>query len=305
MTITLEELQRVLDYCPETGVFRWKERKQGRRSVAGGKDPGGYIHICINYESYPAHRLAWLYAQGVWPEHQIDHINRNPSDNRIENLREATDAENSQNRSIGRNNTSGYVGVTWNRQAEKWQAQIVVKGKYKNLGLYDTPEAAYEAYLAAKAQRHTFCPAVQADNHKVNSLPDFRPISEKAESVSTKYPYTSASRYKDKVYYYAQVRFQGKTHQISGFASEEEAHLASLDIKARLESGEMTVADLKSRRGVTIGPMTLTKKEWAQYLNIDISVLYKQVKQQGITFEEAVWRRLPLNVRREHPLPRP
>jgi hypothetical protein len=299
MTITQEELQSVLDYCPETGVFKWRERKQGRRSVAGGRNPSGYIHISINYVSYPAHRLAWIYVYGRAPAHHIDHINRNPSDNRIANLREATCAENAQNKARPRNNSSGHIGVTWDKATGKWLAQIKHKGKYQGLGRYADIKDAATAYQEAKARLHVFNPTLHRDKVEIDSLPDCPPISEKAKYMPTRYPYVTASNYKGKVYYGVQIYFQGKLHQFNGFSSEEEAHAAALDIKARLESGETTIADLKARKKISIGRLSMTKKQWADYLNIDISVLYKQAKRSS--FEEAVWSRLPLNER--GPLP--
>lgn len=295
MDITQQELRRVLDYCPETGVFKWKERKQGRGLVAGNKHPSGYISITIDYKRYQAHNLAWLYTYGRWPESMLDHINRNPSDNRIENLREATNAENQQNKGISRNNTSGYIGVTWDKVSKKWQAQIGAKGQYKNLGRYETPEEAHKAYVAAKAQLHTFNPVLRDADISVDSLPDSQPISERSKYMPANYPYVTSHRYKDTLYHYAQVRFQGKTYQVAGFASEEEAHAAALGIKAKLESGEMTPSDLKAKRAITVGGLTMTKKEWAKYLGVDVSALYKEAKRTS--FEEAVWRRLPLHLR--------
>ena len=124
--ITQKELKELLHYDPGTGVFVWKniitanQKKNG--DVAGGYDDKGYIKIRINYKHYLAHRLAWLYVYGEWPSKHLDHINRNPSDNRISNLREATHLENNKNASKRKDNTSGYKGVNWHARNKKWIA---------------------------------------------------------------------------------------------------------------------------------------------------------------------------------------
>lgn len=295
MAITLEELKDVLDYCPETGVFKWRQTRQGRREIAGGKIPDGYIVISIDYQRYQAHRLAWFYIHGKWPEKHIDHINRNPSDNRICNLREASDKENAQNRSLPKNNTSGYLGVTWNRQAKAWQAQIIVDGKYKNLGLFDSKEMAAERYREVKAELHQFHPEITQANMTVNSLPEpASTLPERPTYTGSPLKYVATQQYKGKTYFNAQIFFQGKLHQLTGFKSTEEAHSAAVEAKQKLHEGVITVEDLKRRNKVTVAGMTMTKKAWAEYLRVDVSVLYKQAKQLGLPFEEVVRRRLPL-----------
>lgn len=150
--LTVEEVRDVLDYCKDTGLFHWKKRN-GRRirvgSPAGSIDGWGYVQICINKRGYKAHRLAWLYVHGTWPKNQIDHINNDPSDNRLKNLREATQAQNMANRSVGINNTSGFKGVQRLWYSRQWRASIRAHGATYNLGLFDTPELAHEAYFEA------------------------------------------------------------------------------------------------------------------------------------------------------------
>lgn len=158
--LTQQRLKELLSYDPETGLFinltqRRPQAKIG--SVAGCKHYSGYIHIKIDNKKYMAHRLAWLYVYGEMPKKELDHINEIKDDNRIVNLRLATHKENGQNVSSPRiDNNSGFRGVSWDKKAKKWCAQIGINGKYKNLGYFVTPEEAYEAYLKAKRKIHTF-----------------------------------------------------------------------------------------------------------------------------------------------------
>jgi hypothetical protein len=131
--ITQALIESLLWYDFDTGLFWWYPR-------AGIKLYG---------VEYVAHRLAWFYFFGVWPESELDHVNRIRDDNRLENLREATPSQNNKNTVL--KNSSGFRGAT--KYFNKWQSQIVVNGKKLYLGLYDTPEKAHAAYCEA-AQKH-------------------------------------------------------------------------------------------------------------------------------------------------------
>lgn len=146
--ITQTELKELLDYNPETGIFTWKVYRQGVKgigSVAGYLNKAGYIKIMINGKFYQAHRLAWFYIHGEWPKNYIDHINGQKDDNRIENLRDVSRNQNQQNRNCHRN--GHLIGTTFNKHAKKWQSQIVINGKQKHIGLFETEQEAHEAYL--------------------------------------------------------------------------------------------------------------------------------------------------------------
>lgn len=159
--LTQKHLLELMTYEPETGRFVWKElnrknRQSGRE--AGTTNSDGYRVISIAGKGYKAHRLAWLAHYGAFPEKEIDHINRDKSDNRVCNLRLADHAQNLQNLAAPRSdNKSGFLGVSFAKSANKWRATIKVKGKQTNIGLFESPEKASDAYIAAKRQVHAFC----------------------------------------------------------------------------------------------------------------------------------------------------
>ena len=161
-----ERLREVLHYDPGTGVFTWLVRLNNRVAigdVAGCLHKGGYRRVKIDGESHLTHRLAWLYVHGRWPTHQIDHINGATGDNRLVNLREATHAENCQNKPAQQaGNTSGYPGVCWSKDRQKWMVQIHANHKRHYLGLFADLEAAAAAYVEAKKRLHAFQPEVRA-----------------------------------------------------------------------------------------------------------------------------------------------
>ena len=161
MSISQDRLRYLLTYEKETGMFTWNIKSRNGLlkpgTIAGGKDACGYRKIHIDGVSYKAHRLAWMYEYGVWPCGTIDHINGIPDDNRIANLREATPLQNQHNkRRPPAHNTSGYLGVSFNKQKLKWRATISIGNKSKTIGNFDSPEEASEAYLKAKRLLHEF-----------------------------------------------------------------------------------------------------------------------------------------------------
>lgn len=169
MTITQERLKELLAYDPLTGVFTWLIRPRHGHVKPGdiaGCLNGGYVVIRVDGRPYKAHRLAWLYMTGCFPSDEIDHINRIKDDNRIANLREASHAENAQNKGLFRNNKSGHKGVSWNTKEQKWFVQICVNGEGMYLGIYECLEAARQAYVEAAARYHTHNPVA----HHATSL---------------------------------------------------------------------------------------------------------------------------------------
>lgn len=161
-------ISSLLEYAPELegSCLRWKATLHGGvkiGSIAGCSDNEGYWLVKVNHALYKAHRLVWTIVKGEDPPCQIDHINGDTGDNRIENLRLAfkNETDNGQNRKVGKNNTSGYIGVRWHKRNKKWMAVITVNKKRRYLGYFNAPEEAYNAYLTAKAELHTFNPTVR------------------------------------------------------------------------------------------------------------------------------------------------
>lgn len=153
MNTDLTELRDLIDYDPSTGIFIWKEGPIRRGKRAGSLQPHGYRRIHVGYVRIWEHRLAWAFVHGAYPDGLIDHINGDRSDNRIENLRQATAETNAANSKTRSDNTSGYKGVSWNRRAQKWQVFIGGSGGRVYLGLFSNPKAAHEAYLMAAKKR--------------------------------------------------------------------------------------------------------------------------------------------------------
>lgn len=182
--INVDRVRELLEYTPEKGgsCLSWKTQKgkAGRAksgAMAGRLNDKGYWVVGIgngtgNGRQPMAHRLVWAIVYGEDAPCDIDHINGVRSDNRIENLRLCPngDLDNAQNRGIPRNNNSGFIGVTWNKARKKYQAQIHVGQSCKYLGLFDTPEQAYEAYLKAKAEIHEFQPVPRSSTTHIQRV---------------------------------------------------------------------------------------------------------------------------------------
>lgn len=148
--ITQDELQELLIYNPVTGIFHWRLSRPG---VSAGMQAGGettatgkkYVQILVKRKLYRAHRLAWLYVHGRFPDSEIDHLNGNGLDNRLCNLREATRSENGKNTRLRPDNKSGTSGVYWRERRRKWESLITVDGKQIFLGYHDNLQEAVSA----------------------------------------------------------------------------------------------------------------------------------------------------------------
>lgn len=150
-------LERLLDYDCTTGVFRWRvTRSPGakRGSVAGRLNAKGYLIIGVDGNRYMAHRLAWFYVYGVWPESELDHVNGNRSDNRVRNLRQCSRSENLQNACTRRDSQSGVKGVRWHQSKQRWQPRVKHQGKQLYLGYYRDMEFADLVAREARDKYH-------------------------------------------------------------------------------------------------------------------------------------------------------
>jgi hypothetical protein len=149
--LTVDRLREVIDYDASTGHLTWKVSRGRSRagSRAGNRHCKGYWVVHIDGKNHLAHRLAFALSHGEWPEHEVDHENRQRDDNRLINLRSATPGQNKANTSGGRG-ISGLKGVSLSRG--RYRAQIQVNSKHLYLGTFDTPEMAHAAYQAAASQ---------------------------------------------------------------------------------------------------------------------------------------------------------
>lgn len=165
--LTQERLKEVLHYDPETGVFTVKVRMNnnapGVGEVAGCLNPRGYRLIGVDGTQYRAHRLAWLYTEGVMPTRGMDHIDGNPDNNARANLRLAVQAQNLQNLCVPKHNTSGAVGVSWSERTQRWEVQIQVNYRCVHLGRYSDFTEAMEVRRQAKAKYHPFQPVQRGE----------------------------------------------------------------------------------------------------------------------------------------------
>lgn len=152
--LTAEELRNRLNYDPQTGVFTYKKNYgvvPGKKS--GWVDELGYVHVRVG-KLYLAHRLAWLYVYGKWPEGYIDHINGDPGDNRLSNLRECSQSQNMHNSKIMHKLSSVRKGVCFDPKRKLFKAYITLNSRQKFLGRFPTKEEAIAARLEAEKQYH-------------------------------------------------------------------------------------------------------------------------------------------------------
>jgi len=173
--IDAEIVRALLYYSPKTGELKWKERTEdwfpgtvGRtpshacrqwNATHAGKKPGavdswGHTQIRLFGRLYGAHRLIWLLMTGKWPKNQIDHIDCDPSNNRWNNLRPATNTENVRNQRAPRSNSSGVKGVSWSKEKRKWVAYITANRRRIHLGQFENIEDAEAAYAKASKKHH-------------------------------------------------------------------------------------------------------------------------------------------------------
>jgi hypothetical protein len=167
--ISPQYIRDLLDYDPETGIFIWKHRQLRKgierldkawntrlagKIVASFCHRNGHLYFSIHNKNCAAHRVAWAHYYGQWPDRDIDHRNGNPADNRISNLRLATDSQNLCNAKIRVNNTSGFKGVSWSKKERKWYAYITKDKKMIGIGRFHCFGKAIVARKLAAKQMH-------------------------------------------------------------------------------------------------------------------------------------------------------
>lgn len=152
--LSAEALRIYFRYNPDTGeFFRFYDNKPTGRITTNG-----YRQIFVFGKRYMAHRLAWLYMYGEWPEDQLDHINQVRDDNRIANLRPATNKQNGENIRKFKHNTSGRSGVRWVSRRGAWEASIRHHKKLIHLGTHPTIIDAVAARIRAERELFTHSP---------------------------------------------------------------------------------------------------------------------------------------------------
>jgi hypothetical protein len=168
----VELLNEKFTYAPETGEFHWKARPRQdfatynaystwnsrfAGKVAGWELNGArgkrYICLTLDYNKFLAHRAAWKMMTGKDPISKIDHEDGNGLNNKWDNLREATQSQQHQNKKIKSDNQTGYKNVR-RLPHGRYAAYIKVDGKFKHLGVYDTPQEAHEVYCTVAKELH-------------------------------------------------------------------------------------------------------------------------------------------------------
>ena len=152
----IAELRSALSYDKNTGNFTWLKSCGSVKAgdAATNVNAIGYSRVKIKGKSYLAHRLAWAFSYGEFPASTIDHGNGIKTDNRIENLRQATRSENQMNRRKHCDNTSGFKGVTWNAAKNQWSARCAANGKRVHVGYFNDAQSASFAYQQVAQQMH-------------------------------------------------------------------------------------------------------------------------------------------------------
>lgn len=149
--LTQEDVRKLFNYDKLTGSLIWKIRLSNRISIgdyAGSMSNKGYLTTRVKNKLYLNHRLIWLYHYGYFPENQIDHIDRDKLNNRVNNLREVSQSCNIRNTGSRKNNKSGVKGVSWHKASKSWRVNIMTNGKPNYLGYYNDKTEAVAMRLA-------------------------------------------------------------------------------------------------------------------------------------------------------------
>jgi len=153
--ISIKKLNNTFRYDSKTGLL-WRRHPYHKKEMdtpAGWKSPKGHIIVCVFGTNFKAHRIVWAMQTGRWPTKQVDHKNRNGSDNRWHNLRLASNGQNRSNSKTGRNSRSGFKCVTVT-PSNKFVAYFKKKNTRVHLGTFLTPQEAHAAYVTAAAKQY-------------------------------------------------------------------------------------------------------------------------------------------------------
>jgi hypothetical protein len=153
--LTQAYLKEILDYNPVTGDLIWlKSSRQGWVGKKAGAPFKGYLRVKIRNRNYLAHRLAWLWMYGEFPDSLLDHKDEVKDHNWISNLRLATTSQNIQNVGTKANNTSGVKNVHWHKGKNKWCVEFRIKGKALRIGFFDDLEEAARVARKKREELH-------------------------------------------------------------------------------------------------------------------------------------------------------
>lgn len=131
-----DDLKQSLLYDPDTGILTWAKGTRNAGNTAGHATKRGHMTVSRKGVLYQAHRVAWLLHYGHWPVSGIDHIDGNPGNNRIANLRDVGQEDNNKNKCIRRDSASKVMGVTWDKLTGKWRVGISIDKKRYTLGFF-------------------------------------------------------------------------------------------------------------------------------------------------------------------------
>ena len=145
----------IKDFEYRDGFLYWRERGPGRKinNKVGTPNKRGYLHIGYKGKAYFIHRLIFLIHHGYLPK-ILDHIDGNPENNRIENLREATHSQNICNSKLSKRNSTGFKGVSWRKREQRFLASCTINKKHHELGLFKIAEDAAKAVKEFREKHH-------------------------------------------------------------------------------------------------------------------------------------------------------
>lgn len=223
--VMLDAIRDRLAYDAETGLILWKTttNKTKAGEVAGTVTKRGAIHIYLTVnkkgKKLAGHHVAWFLHYGVWPDQQIDHHDGFPGNNKIGNLRLATNGQNPCNSRVQRNSKTGITGVFWNKRVAKFQAFIVKNNRQIHLGFFSDLEAARAARVAAEIIYHgEFAASARAGAPEIIYGPD-HPIWQRKTTTGVRGVYWCAQDQK----YHADIQVNGRRYRYGRFDTLEEA----------------------------------------------------------------------------------